>query len=613
MSQSSGLAGAGLGGLSGGGDGANANATNTTLLAAAAGAAVSATDSSDSLPLIAGAGGAAVFALALLLGVWLLALRRRRRRREDVERQRRLNRSSFAAKAGKLGGTSRSAAHVASTLSPRRLSMKPPGTGAAADGGLALRVGSGNAKSGVGAAVFSQANPALAALRRPRASTASAYRPLSVGGGSAASESAAAGAGAVRPPRLSVALAGMQPPVAARSRRTSTAQPRASIARARVSIARPRASLAPRASFAATAAAALQHDDAAQQLYSPDNDAIPSPAYDDAHAATGQSWWEGVAEEEPPATLDAPDYHDDGDHDEADAVHVIGARKAGAAREARASRTWAATRAKKAAPAASAPAAPEPKKLVIGSGAIVQEKVEKQVVRLRRVSKIKGDSSLTQARQAAAIRDARSSVVVPSAAAGGSTADRASSTAASLAGLSYAFAETVGRAKLRVATERSIGMGMHGASASSAPASGSGSDSGASATAARRASTMRLGQPSSNAGIESSSAFSAGRWSRSSVAATEHAQYDAGAGDAAAEGYGIGAYDSSAYDASGAYDSSAYDASGGYDSNAYDASGGYDSSAYDASGAYDSSAYDGTEHYNPEAIAGGSAGANGQS
>ena len=49
--------------------------------------------------------------------------------------------------------------------------------------------------------------------------------------------------------------------------------------------------------------------------------------------------------------------------------------------------------------ALTAPASPEPIKLVIGTGAIYKEKVETNVLKLRRVSRVRGDRALTEMRQ----------------------------------------------------------------------------------------------------------------------------------------------------------------------------------------------------------------------
>jgi hypothetical protein len=96
---------------------------------------------------------------------------------------------------------------------------------------------------------------------------------------------------------------------------------------------------------------------------------------------------------------------------------------------------------KRVAEAAAAPAPPDPKKLVIGTGSLITEKVETQTVRLRRVSKIRGDETLTQMRRNAAERIAR-----PSAAASfGPTAPGMTP---------YAFVATVARLKVKADTAR---------------------------------------------------------------------------------------------------------------------------------------------------------------
>jgi hypothetical protein len=63
-----------------------------------------------------------------------------------------------------------------------------------------------------------------------------------------------------------------------------------------------------------------------------------------------------------------------------------------------------------------APVPTEPRTLVIGTGTLFAEKVEKQVVTLRRVSKIRGDLAVTEMRQAAlSVRQGRMSTALGSA------------------------------------------------------------------------------------------------------------------------------------------------------------------------------------------------------
>jgi hypothetical protein len=64
---------------------------------------------------------------------------------------------------------------------------------------------------------------------------------------------------------------------------------------------------------------------------------------------------------------------------------------------------WLNSKFKKPASQASAPPS-EPRKLVIGRGALLEEQVEKQTIKLRRVSKVKGDKDLTALRAARNVR-----------------------------------------------------------------------------------------------------------------------------------------------------------------------------------------------------------------
>jgi hypothetical protein len=136
-----------------------------------------------------------------------------------------------------------------------------------------------------------------------------------------------------------------------------------------------------------------------------------------------------VAQEEDEEVVEEDDYVDEEDAVAAAAAGRVGGRAVSSGSERR-------YKQKKTAETAAQPLE-EPRKLVIGKGAVLKEQVQKQTVMLRRVSKVKGDKELTALRQDT-VRFAR-----PSMAGRGQYGPQSSNR--NLLSTPYAFTATVSR------------------------------------------------------------------------------------------------------------------------------------------------------------------------
>jgi hypothetical protein len=395
--------------------GEDGSGANGTLLLAAADAA-----SGSTVVIAAGAGAGGLLALLALLCClwWLLCLVPRRKRERDAKAKARRP-SRFMRAAGKLA-RSKSNATVALALG---LQQQGQGGGkgddassgvdgkAAAPGSL-VRITRGGVggkhATAAGSLMYANMNPAL--LRAKRGSVAPALHSSAGGGGGGG------GSGAVRAPRMTMALAAYKKPVAAFKPTAHGAAGGGDGGGRRQSV-------------------ALLHEAEEEEV---DDGAIgPTDEQGEASYAAGDSGYgdgysygaegsygdadasaEAAGEYDAPAEDAAPAYDAPADADadaaaddaEAEAEDddfmdedepVEGAAACGVGGRAVKGGGYLRSKQKRVAEAAAAPLPPEPKKLVIGRGALITEKVETQVVKLRRVSKIRGDKNLTEMRQAA--------------------------------------------------------------------------------------------------------------------------------------------------------------------------------------------------------------------
>jgi hypothetical protein len=480
-----------------GGNGSGAN--GTALLAA---------DAAGSVPiaLVAGAGAGGLLALlALLCCLWWLLCLVPRRKREAAARAR-AKRASRIGRSAKLE-RGQSAATMAGMLGlPSRAPSAPAGSKATSGRGRpGDRVAAGAAAGGSagGAAMadmFSAMNPAL--LRAKRGGGAG-------GGGPSGDDSAGSVSAARRGPRMTMALAAYKKPMA-------TFKPAATAgasAQARHGTALLDDDGAAEA-FAAATDAYGETETAAEEgsAYGgwegqPAEDGAAWPPADDAaavaegEAAGATSYGDNAgpgaaAEDEVEAAAGAageghPDVDDDADAEDDDYMDedepVDAAVAAGVPGRAVKGGGYLRSKQKKVAEAAAAPLPPEPKKLVIGRGALITEKVETQTVKLRRVSKIRGDKGLTEMRAQASSRVARPSVAPLGGAAfspmassrnvlgGGrsSVAHGAGSAGDAEAGgglTTYGFIATVARLKVKAETARAAVGERHAAATAAAGA-----------------------------------------------------------------------------------------------------------------------------------------------
>jgi hypothetical protein len=285
-----------------------------------------------------------------------------------------------------------------------------PGLG----GGRAGAPAAGNAANMM--AMFSAVNPALMRAKR----------------GSAAGAALPGGAGA-RKPRMTMALATNNArPRTAAARQAQTLLHQHSTASADEADAGSTAD-APKAAAAEEAEETLNanvDEDAAvaaaeadfapyaeSEPAAPTADEIAGCFADDAESASyADAVWcaepragaDEAGDVDADADDDAEEAEDDDYMDEDEPVVGVAARPVGgrAAKGGGCLRT----KQKRVAEAAAAPLPPETKKLVIGRGALITEKVETQVVSLRRVSKIRGGKTTTDLRAQASSRVARPSV-----------------------------------------------------------------------------------------------------------------------------------------------------------------------------------------------------------
>jgi len=349
-----------------------------------------------SAPLVAGAACGGLLFLLLLLCCcwWLLCAAPRRRKRREAEA------AAVAAKRAHRksahGGRGRGLLTQPSTKMSGLLGLPAAADGKQQAGTLAAAAKAAfrpePSKGGV-AAVFSSINPAL--LHRPKRGS-TALRPTAPAG---------------RGPRISLALAGYnRMPAAAAAAAVRKAQPVA----AAEEVEEERVSVLEEEGKAGAAAASVdeyllnEEDGDVRDEAEPDADAEDDDYEDEDEPADGEAGAEGGGG---------------------------GSRRRGYLRnKLRAAVSMAAT----------APAT-EPRALVIGKGKLHLEQAVQQVVRLKRVSKVRGDQTLTAMRARQSVRrmsTAAAAAFGPSAAASGG------------GGGGYAFTATVGRKQLRVSTER---------------------------------------------------------------------------------------------------------------------------------------------------------------
>lgn len=318
----------------------------------------------------AGAGlGGLIAVLAILCACWWCLLVLPRRKKKEEEAKKKLNRASFALKAKSVKlAPARGGVASALGLPPSSSSSPIPVLGSVAPA----------RKGATSAALFQGFNPALLASARD-GSLAPKPGPSSSNDGGAGN----------RKPRISMALSAYKKPVAL-SPRKSLASPRAPIALEEE-----------------------EEEEEEQPLYYEEGQAEEQPYYYEEEQAEEQPYYyyeeEAQPEEEqeqyPPyeeeeAMIGIQDDDDDQAEDdvaddEEDILDTAGRKAAGSKAQ---HGGWLSNKTKKVAESAVAPPV-EDRKLVIGKGALIAEAVTKEVVRLKRVSKIKGDSELSNMRK----------------------------------------------------------------------------------------------------------------------------------------------------------------------------------------------------------------------
>jgi hypothetical protein len=448
---------------------ADGSSLNGTILVGADSGAVP-------IAVVAGAGGGGLVALlALLCCLWWCLCLLPRKRRAQEEAKARAKRAVLLQRAARLDG-GKSTSTMAATLGLQKVAPAdtavggPGGSGGAAASARGQKHGGAKANAANMAGMFNAMNPAL--LRAKRGSLA----PGATGG--------AGPGGAVRAPRMTMALAAYKKPVAAFKPTTAGAH----ASQRRQSAALLSAESGGEAVDDSALDAAVEAGDGAGE-HAPYGSGEPSGSgvYDAYGGSDGADGYTGSAEAGDAYVYDvdapadagpamavgddpAPDgdgvneYHDEGadaddddfmDEDEA----VEGAAARGVAGRAVKGGGYLRSKQKKVAEAAAAPLPPEPKKLVIGRGALITEKVETQTVKLRRVSKIRGDKTTTEMRQAAVGRFARPSAAPTAAfnptAVGASSRNMLGGGRESTAAMTpYAFVATVSRLQVKAETAR---------------------------------------------------------------------------------------------------------------------------------------------------------------
>jgi hypothetical protein len=339
-----------LGNLGGGVGAALAGDINGTAADAADTA-----DSGNKMPVVAIAAGAGVGGLiailALLCCVWFFLCVIPRRKKKEEEARKKLNRASFAVKSKKL------------QMAPARGGVKsalglPSGSPVPVIGSLApVR------KATTSMALFEAVNPALLASARTGDD-----KPKEI---------------VKRGPRMTMALSSYKRPVALSPRKSIAWSPQPA-----EEVEEGEEEQQP------------QYEGEEQVADEPDyssyyqQEEYDQPAYNDDDALIGIQ--DDESEAERPSDEEEADYEDE----EEDLSGAAG-RKAGGKTATHGG--WLSNKTKKAVEQAVAPPV-ENKKLVIGKGALIAESVTREVVRLKRVSKVKGDAEITNLRQNTASR-----------------------------------------------------------------------------------------------------------------------------------------------------------------------------------------------------------------
>jgi len=422
------------------------------------------------IAVVAGAGGGGLIALlALLCCLWWFLCLVPRKRKAQEEAKARAKRAVLLQRAARLDG-GKSTSTMAATLGLQKVLPAdavggPSGAGAAAAGARGQKHGGAKANAANMAGMFNAMNPAL--LRAKRGTLAS-------GGAGGAGPG-----GAVRAPRMTMALAAYKKPVAAF--KPTTAGAHASQRRQSSAL------LYSDAGGEAVDDSALsevnevgtdgpgEHAPYGSGEYEPHAGSVGVDGYaGGAEAGDGYGYnadaaadaggaapaWDAAAPAGDGGNVDDDgdaDAEDDDFMDEDEAVEGAAAR--GVAGRAVKGGGYLRSKQKKVAEAAAAPLPPEPKKLVIGRGALITEKVETQTVKLRRVSKIRGDKTTTEMRQAAVGRFARPSAAPTAAfnptAVGASSRNMLGGGRESTAAMTpYAFVATVSRLQVKAETAR---------------------------------------------------------------------------------------------------------------------------------------------------------------
>jgi hypothetical protein len=443
---------------------------------------------------VAGAGGGGLIALlALLCCLWWFLCLVPRKRKAQEEAKARAKRTVLLQRAARLDG-GKSTATMAATLGLQKVLPADAlaGPGGAAAGTRGQQHGGAKANAANMAGMFNAMNPAL--LRAKRGTLA----PGAAGG--------AGPGGAARAPRMTMALAAYKKPVAAFKPTSASAH----VSQQRQSSALLYSDAGGEAvdDGALNAAGEAGGDGASEHApygsggYDPDaggdgldgysGGAGGGDAYDYGGADASADAGGAAPAPSPPASADgaaAPDgdaVNDDGDADAEDDDFVDedeaieGAVARGVAGRAVKGGGYLRSKQKKVAEAAAAPLPPEPKKLVIGRGALITEKVETQTVKLRRVSKIRGDKTTTEMRQAAVGRFARPSAAPTAAfnptAVGSSSRNMLGGGRESTAAMTpYAFVATVARLQVKAETARAAVAArqrLHSEDTTIAPAAG---------------------------------------------------------------------------------------------------------------------------------------------